>query len=68
MKKFILISIFIVGFILFVLLMEMLNVDHILNKLLSSYKNEEMKSTNKMLLSNSINNLNFIEKSINISK
>lgn len=46
MKKFILITIFVVGFLIFVLLMEMLNVDHILVKLLN-FNNNDMKISGK---------------------
>ena len=62
MKKFILISIFVVGFVLFVFLMEMLNVDHILNKFLSSENSEKTTKPGKLLPVKSKQNINFIEK------
>lgn len=51
MQKFVLVSIFVVGFLLFVIIMEILSVDHILIKILNmdekekSYNNEVKKTT-----------------------
>ena len=68
MKKFILISIFVVGFVLFVLLMEMLNVDHILNIFLTTETNDKTTKSSKLLPPKLNENINFFETDNKVSK
>lgn len=44
MQKFVLVSIFVVGFLLFVIIMEILSVDHILIKILNMDENNNSKN------------------------
>jgi len=60
MQKFVLLSIFVVGFLLFVIIMEILSVDHILIKILN------MEETNSKIETNKFDTkvTNFLEKSV----
>jgi hypothetical protein len=58
MQKFVLLSIFTVGFLLFVIIMEILSVDHILIKILNMEEINSNKESNDL----DANITNFLQK------